>query len=227
MSGLGEIAASLRAGNVPFLANHNIAAALVKGDVERIEADAAHAIETLLDALVIDWRNDHNTRETPARVARMLVREVFRGRYTTPPEATSFANVHQADQIYVVGPIAVRSCCAHHLVPIIGQAWVGVIPGKDSLIGLSKHHRLVEWVFARPQIQEEAMQQAIDVLETAIGKPRGVGLIVRASHLCTSWRGVRDGDSLMVSSVMHGIFKDDAKARAELMTLIQGMGYRS
>ena len=194
-------------------------------DVQRaaIRRDVEGATVRLLEALRIDWKNDPNTRETPARVARMLVDETQRGRFHHPPKLTTFPNTRALDELYTVGPIAVRSTCSHHLVPILGAAWVGVIPG-DTLIGLSKFHRLTEWVMARPQIQEEAAVQLADEIERLI-RPQGLAVVVKAEHLCMTWRGVRDAGSKMVTSIMRGCLRDNAAARAEFMEAIKGQGY--
>lgn len=202
-------------------ANRSFAGNLSSDDMRDIEGDVAGCISELLDALRIE--RDHNTQDTPDRVARMLVREVFAGRYSEPPDLTDFPNTNELDQIYTVGPIIVRSCCAHHLLPILGSAWIGVIP-TDRLIGLSKFHRLTHWVMSRPQIQEEATHQLADALEQALA-PRALAVVIRAKHFCTAWRGVRDEPSLMVTSIMRGLFKEDPRARSEFMSLIAGMGY--
>lgn len=206
---------------MPFGANANVAAELRPGDLDQVQYEVEGHVAAMLDSLLIE--QDHNTEGTAARVAKMLVREVFAGRYQAKPSLTDFPNVSELDQIYVVGPIQVRSCCAHHLVPIMGQAWVGIVP-SERVIGLSKFHRLTEWIMGRPQIQEEATQQLADVIEDAV-KPRALGLVVRASHLCCAWRGVRDQDSLMTTSVMRGLFKTDGVSRGEFLTLIRGLGY--
>lgn len=190
---------------------------------ERVEMQRSVAdhVAGILDALKIE--QDHNTADTPERVARMWVREIFAGRYEPMPCLTDFPNAKGMDQLYAVGPVAVRSCCAHHLVPILGQAWIGVIPG-ERLIGLSKFHRITNWIMARPQIQEEATEQLAAVLDDCL-KPQGLGLIVRAKHFCTAWRGVRDEPSVMTTSVMRGLFRDDPAVRAEFMTLLGGMRF--
>lgn len=205
----------------PAPANRNIAAALTPDDLAAMQRDVARHVAGLLEALGI--APDHNTQATPGRVARMLINEVFAGRYQPMPELTDFPNIGPPDQLYAVGPIAVRSCCAHHLVPIIGQAWIGVLP-DERIIGLSKFHRLTEWIMARPQIQEEATEQLADALQQAIA-PLGLGVIVRARHLCCAWRGVRDEPSLMTTSVMRGSLRSKPEARAELMSLLAGMGF--
>ena len=195
---------------------------LTEAEIAAIESEVEGAVGSLLKALRI--APDHNTHDTPSRVARMLVRESMAGRYTQCPPLTDFPNARDVDQLYTVGPITVRSICAHHLVPIVGDAWIGVIPG-ERLIGLSKFHRVAAWIMARPQIQEEATEQLADALEKAI-EPRGLGVVVRASHLCCSWRGVRDDDSLMTTTVVRGLLKADALARGEFMATIAGMGFK-
>jgi GTP cyclohydrolase I len=181
----------------------------------------AEAVQRLLKELYIDVSNDHNTEGTAARVAKMYVTEVMKGRFTPEPDITAFPNAMRLDELYTTGPITVRSMCSHHLVPIIGKAWIGIIPGEDSVIGLSKFNRLVDWVFARPQIQEEATVQLADIIwEKA--KPKGLAVVVKATHMCMTWRGVRESmDSNMTTSVVRGAIKENAAARAEFFALIR------
>lgn len=187
-------------------------------DRRKIEADVLRASEALLDALRIRWREDHNTRDTPRRLAKMYVREVFRGRYESQPAVTYFPNVKALDELYTLGPITIRSTCSHHFVPIIGKCWIGVVPSK-RLIGISKFTRLVDWIMARPQIQEEAAVQIADLLEQLI-EPRGIAVVLKASHLCMTWRGVRDYGTEMTSSVMRGLFREAQTTRSEFLSLI-------
>lgn len=208
----------LRETGIPFAANDNISEVLRPGDLESIEAVVELAVKQVLHALVIDYTCDHNTRDTARRVAKMLVREVYRGRYEPCPDVTDFPNVKGLDELYTVGPITVRSACSHHMVPILGKAWIGVIPG-ERLIGLSKFARLTEWVMARPQIQEEAAVQLADLLEMLVA-PRALAVVIKAEHLCMSWRGVRDGDACMTTSVMRGLFREQLAARQEFLSMI-------
>ncbi len=210
--------ARIQASAGDFRANDNIARYLEEGDLAAIETEARAAVSQLLDALCIDQADDHNSRETAERVARMFVREVFKGRYTPQPLLTDFPNAKNLDELYTVGPIEVRSCCAHHLVPILGQAYVGVIPGA-RVMGLSKFARLCEWVLARPQIQEEAVVQFADALEQTL-KPQGLAVVIEAQHMCLSWRGVKDSSSCMTTSVMRGMFRQDPAARAEFLAFL-------
>ena len=148
-------------------ANDNIYSLLKNTDVEQVQKDVEEAMVALLNALQIDYLKDHNTIDTPKRVAKMYVQEVFKGRYTPLPKITTFPNVKKLDELYTVGPITLRSMCSHHFVPIIGTVHIGVIP-DETLIGLSKFNRIVDWVGSRPQIQEELVVQIADTIENLI-----------------------------------------------------------
>lgn len=206
-----------------FFANDNISNYINEHDLSQIRANVETAMIGVLDALVIDTENDHNTKETAKRVAKMYVDEVFKGRFLPAPKATDFPNAKQLNDIYTIGPITIRSACSHHLVPILGQAWIGVIPG-DRVIGISKFNRLTEWVMARPQIQEESTVQLADEIEKRIN-PQALAVVVKAQHMCMSWRGVKDNNSSMTTSVMRGLFLEDSDARNEFLNIIKGQGY--
>lgn len=208
----------LKLNGASMRANDNLAKYLDEAALAGIEADVADAVAQLLRALLIDAEEDHNTKGTPERVARMYVREVFKGRYLPPPDITDFPNAMHLDEVYTVGPIAVRSACSHHLVPIVGHAWVAIKP-SDRVIGLSKFNRLVDWVMSRPQIQEEATVMLADAIEEMI-EPEGLAVVIKAQHLCMSWRGVKDSDTTMTTSIMRGIFRDKPASRAEVMALL-------
>jgi GTP cyclohydrolase I len=218
-----DIKQKIREAGGSFLANDNIADYLTPADINDIHANVYSAMVNLLDALVIDTENDHNTIETAKRVTKMYIQEVFKGRYEKAPKITDFPNAKNLDQIYTIGPITIRSACSHHLVPILGQAWIGVIPG-ERVIGISKFNRLTEWIMARPQIQEESTVQLADEIEKRIN-PKALAVVVKAQHMCMSWRGVRDTGSSMTTSVMRGLFRDDIAAREEFLSIIKGQGY--
>jgi GTP cyclohydrolase I len=209
----------LLAARAPYLANDNIAAHLEPGDLDAMEVEVAGKVEDLLRALVIDVDNDHNTKGTAERVARMYLQEVFKGRYHQPPRLTDFPNAKDLDQVYTVGPITVRSACSHHLVPILGKCWVGIKP-SERVIGLSKFVRLAEWVFSRPHIQEEAVMILADEIERLV-KPVGLVVIVKAQHYCMKWRGVREPETSMVTSVVRGEFRDKPHMKDEFLKLIE------
>jgi GTP cyclohydrolase I len=202
-----------------YFANDNISKYLEHGELEQLEKELIPQLENVLKGLVIDTTNDHNTQETAKRIAKMYIREVFKGRYLEQPTVTDFPNAKNLDQIYTLGPITVRSACSHHMVPIIGQAWIGIIPSK-RVIGISKFIRLTEWVMARPQIQEEATIQLADLIEDLI-KPIGLAIVIKAQHECMIWRGVKETETSMVTSVMRGEFMKDSDARAECLKLME------
>lgn len=217
-----EIKDRLIAANAPFFANDNISKYINPEDMDELSLEVEDRVKALLQSLVIDVENDHNTKDTAKRVAKMYLKEVFEGRYVECPKATDFPNAKQVDEIYAVGPITIRSACSHHLAPIMGKAWVGVIPG-DRVIGLSKFNRIAHWVLSRPQIQEEAVVQLADELEAKM-KPHALGVMIKASHFCGCWRGVKD-DSEMTTSVMRGLFLSEHSARSELLQIFGGMGF--
>ena len=210
----------IQAKKARFHANDNIAQFIQPGDLEGLVDEVAVKMQGVLESLVIDTDSDHNTRNTSQRVAKMFVNEVFNGRYVEQPTLTKFPNVSHLNELMIIGPITVRSACSHHLCPIMGRVWIGVLPSKESaLIGLSKYSRITEWVMCRPQIQEEAVVHLADMLEKKI-RPIGVAIVMDADHFCMQWRGVKDLDSKMVNSVMRGAFLKDANLRREFLALM-------
>lgn len=210
----------LKAGRERFHANDNIAAYIRPGELEQLLDEVAGKMQGVLDSLVIDTENDHNTQDTARRVAKMYVGEVFKGRYVAQPPVTEFPNVERLNELMIVGPITVRSACSHHFCPIIGRVWIGVMPNEHSnLIGLSKYVRLTEWIMSRPQIQEEAVTHVADLLQDKMS-PDGLAIVMEADHFCMQWRGVKDMDSRMINSVMRGSFLKDANLRREFLALV-------
>jgi len=215
-----RIRARLQAAGERFHANDSIHAYIEPGELDALQAEVELKLKDVLRALVIDTDSDHNTQDTAKRVAKMFVREVFHGRYAPMPSVTQFPNIEQLNELMIVGPVTVRSACSHHLCPIIGRVWVGVMPNESSaLIGLSKYARLVEWVMSRPQIQEEAITQLADLLQAKM-QPDGLAIVMRADHYCMQWRGVKDMDSQMTNSVMRGSFLKDSNLRREFLALL-------
>lgn len=204
-----------------FHANENIAD-FVHGEAElaALEAEVSEKLQGVLESLVIDTASDHNTQATARRVARMFVNETFRGRYRHLPPLAEFPNAERLNELMIVGPIRVRSACSHHLVPILGRLWVGVLPNESSnLIGLSKYSRIADWIMSRPQIQEEAIIQLADELERRM-RPDGLALVLEADHFCMQWRGVKD-ESHMTNSVMRGAFLKNPELRKEFLQLVK------
>ncbi len=203
-----------------FFANDNISAFVEDGEHEALEAEVAERFEAVLRSLVIDVDNDHNTRDTARRVARMYLNEVFAGRYRAAPSVTEFPNISSLNELLIVGPLTIRSACSHHFCPIMGRLWIGLMPNQHSnLIGLSKYARVAEWIMTRPQIQEEAVTQLADHLMAQV-KPDGLAIVMEADHFCMQWRGVKDNGSKMVNSLMRGAFLKDPALRREFLALI-------
>jgi GTP cyclohydrolase I len=216
----GRIRARLQQKGQRFHANDNISAFIEPGELEELLREVEGKVSGLLESLVIDVAQDHNTRETARRVAKMYVNEVFRGRYVPLPPVTEFPNAEHLNELMIMGPITVRSACSHHLCPIMGRLYIGVMPNQDSaLIGLSKYSRIAEWIMSRPQIQEEAIIQLADVLVSMV-KPNGLAVVMEADHFCMHWRGVKDNASKMTNSVMRGVFLKDGALRREFLSLI-------
>tara|TARA_B100000949_G_scaffold107450_1_gene95433 strand:- start:1369 stop:2034 length:666 start_codon:yes stop_codon:yes gene_type:complete len=201
--------------------NDNISSIISGSDIFAIQKNVEHHFQKVLDALLIDTENDHNTNETAKRVAKMLVHEVFAGRYEPKPRITSFPNANQYDQLYLTGPIKIRSTCAHHFQPIVGNAWIGVFPGKN-VIGLSKFNRLVDWIASRPQIQEEMTVQIADLIEEET-QAEGIAVVVKAEHMCLTHRGVKEHESDMTTSIVRGSLREIESQKREFFTLLKGM----
>jgi GTP cyclohydrolase I len=207
-----------------FNANDNIADFIEPGELAALLDEVEVKMRGVLDSLVIDTENDHNTANTARRVAKMYLNEVFRGRYVPAPAITEFPNAEHLNELMIVGPITVRSACSHHFCPVIGSIWIGVLPNEHTnVIGLSKYARLAEWVMGRPQIQEEAVVQLADLIQEKT-QPDGLAIVMEASHYCMSWRGVKDMDSKMINSVMRGVFLKDPNLRREFLSLIPKKG---
>lgn len=203
-----------------FHANDNIAAFIEPGELEKLLDEVELKMQGVLDSLVIDTEQDHNTNNTARRVAKMYLNEVFKGRYVAAPPITEFPNAEHLNELMIVGPITVRSACSHHFCPVIGQVWIGVMPNEHTnVIGLSKYARLAEWIMGRPQIQEEAVVQLADLIQSKT-QPDGLAIVMEASHYCMGWRGVKDLDSKMINSVMRGVFLKDPNLRREFLALI-------
>ena len=203
-----------------YHANDNIADYIEPGELDELRAEVEAKMQEVLRSLVIDTDSDHNTNDTARRVAKMFVGEVFKGRYVQMPSVTEFPNASRLNELMIVGPVKVRSACSHHLCPILGKVWIGVLPNEHSnLIGLSKYARICDWIMSRPQIQEEAVTMLANELQARV-KPDGLAIVMEADHFCMHWRGVKDDESMMTNSVMRGSFLKDPNLRREFLSLL-------
>jgi len=181
-----------------------------------------HLIEDLLKWMGEDPKRQ-GLRETPMRVLRAW-REMTQGYHETPERILSreFTLPYNQDQVIACTWIDFHSTCEHHLLPFSGVAHVGYLPKEHHgrVVGLSKLARLVDCFARRLQIQERLTCQIADTLNQVL-QPRGVAVIIQAQHLCMVCRGVRKHESVMVTSAMHGVFREEGPARSEFMRLIE------
>jgi GTP cyclohydrolase I len=183
-------------------------------DQDRIRA----AVREILLAVGEDPDRE-GLRETPDRVARMYA-EVFAGLHSDPRELLRKTFTQKYDEMVLVKDIQFASFCEHHLLPFMGKAHIAYLP-NGKIVGLSKLARLVEMLARRPQVQERMTEELADMLTEELD-PRGVAVIVEASHSCMTVRGVRKPDSSCTTSAMRGQFRDHQPTRAELMSLVYG-----
>ena len=183
---------------------------------------ASNAFGLFLDALKCDWRNDPNSDNTPHRVAKAYVNDLWAGRYNGPPNITAFPS-DGYDGMVFEGGIPLTSMCSHHHQTIMGKVHIAYIPGNDShVIGLSKLNRLVEHFARRGAIQEQLTVAIHNSIDTIINDNKGVAVMIDAMHNCVSCRGVKHGGASMKTSKLTGAFKDDASTRSEYYEFVKG-----
>lgn len=177
-----------------------------KDDALKIEL-ISKKFEDIIKILGLDLNND-SIKDTPNRVAKMYVNEIFKGlNPKNKPEVTVFENTYHYHTPLIELNIPFTSFCEHHFVPIQGKANIAYIP-KDYVIGLSKIHRLVDFYARRPQVQERLTMQITQELVTILGT-NDVGVVLKASHSCISCRGVEDLGSSTLTSAFGGQLKND------------------
>jgi len=175
-------------------------------------ARAERAAASFLDALGVPGDTDA-TAATPRRMAQAYAELLTPRSFAL----TTFPNDENYDELVLASGIPVQSVCEHHMLPFVGTAHVGYLPG-ERILGLSKLARLVELFARRPQVQERLTTQVADWLQTHL-QPRGVGVVVEAEHLCMTLRGVRSGNTTTTTSTLRGALREDARSRAEFLAL--------
>ena len=175
-------------------------------------ARAERAAASFLDALGVPGDTDA-TAATPRRMAQAYAELLTPRSFAL----TTFPNDENYDELVLASGIPVQSVCEHHMLPFVGTAHVGYLPG-ERILGLSKLARLVELFARRPQVQERLTTQVADWLQTHL-QPRGVGVVVEAEHLCMTLRGVRAGNTTTTTSTLRGALREDARSRAEFLAL--------
>lgn len=185
-----------------------------KDKIAEIEKHFSHIMQVL--GLDLD---DDSLMETPKRVAKMYVNEIFWGLdYDAFPKCTTVDNKMKYDEMVVERNVNVQSNCEHHFVVIDGLATVAYIP-KQKVLGLSKINRIVEYFSKRPQIQERLTEQIYHALSFIL-ETENVAVVIDAQHYCVKSRGVEDTGSSTVTSKLGGCFKSDPAVRAEFMNIV-------
>lgn len=201
----------------------NVETPLRDGAFDQSDEDKMAIIEesfaTILHTLGLDL-NDDSIRDTPRRVAKMYVKEIFHGLHPDEqPGISVFDNAYQYNKMLVEKNITVMSACEHHLMPIIGKAHVAYI-SSGKVIGLSKLNRIVNYYSRRPQVQERLTKQILCALQDAL-ETEDVIVMIEAKHLCVSFRGIQDESSTTVTTEYAGAF-DEIEKRREFMEFVKG-----
>jgi GTP cyclohydrolase I len=180
------------------------------------QTNIGHHFKSIMEILKLDM-DDDSLKDTPKRVAKMYMKEVFYGLdYGNFPAITTVENKFKVDEM-VATKCTVMSLCEHHFVPFIGTAWVGYIP-KTKILGLSKFNRIVDFFCRRPQVQERLTAQISTALSVVL-ETEDIGLVIKAEHLCVKLRGVKDQAGVTVTSKMTGKFMTVPSARQEFLDL--------
>jgi len=207
-----------------FFAGDNISEYLHDSDRDHLINEATEAFELVLDRLLIDRENDPNSHDTARRLAKMYFNEIMAGRYEPKPDATAFPNEanHEMDEPYdgmLVVRSELKSMCSHHHQPVSGVAYIGIL-AANKLIGLSKYTRIAQWCARRGTLQEElAMDIAREIM--CATDSQDVGVYIQATHGCCENRGIMAHSSLTQTTVLKGLFKQDAGTKKEFMDNIK------
>lgn len=188
--------------------------AFEKSPQEKIEI-IQHHFHQIMETLGMDM-NDDSLKDSPKRVAKMYVNEIFGGLLPeNKPGISTFSNKYKYRQMLVEKDITVYSFCEHHFLPIIGKAHVAYI-SNGEVIGLSKINRIVDYYSKRPQVQERLTMQIVDALKMALGT-KDVACIIDAKHLCVNCRGIKDTASSTITAELSGIFRTNPITRQEFL----------
>lgn len=182
--------------------------------ISSIESD----FKKIMITLGLDLTDD-SLKGTPKRVAKMFVKEIFKGiKPENMPKMSTFENKYKYNQMLVEKDIAVYSTCEHHFLPIVGKAHIGYI-SNGRVLGLSKMNRIVEYYAKRPQVQERLTMQIVKAMQHSLST-MDVACVIEAKHLCVNSRGIQDIDSSTVTAELGGMFGTDPNTRREFLHYI-------
>ena len=169
----------------------------------------------ILEGMGFDWKKDPHMSQTPSRAMRAMVTEICSGLFEDPPVMTTFPLEGNSNMV-ISRKIPIKSLCAHHLLPFIGYATVAYIP-RETILGLSKLSRAVEYMMRRPQVQEQLTENIADFLQAQLDGPIGIGVVIQSRHFCMELRGVKH-ESEVLTSTLRGEF-EKAEVRSEFLHL--------
>lgn len=200
------ISNNLRLNGAEFKASDSVADYLIEGDLETLVDEATSAFEKVLKTLLIDTKNDPNSKDTARRLAKMYFYEIMSGRYLPRPVIAAFPNTgdNKYDGMLVVRS-EIKSVCAHHHQPVTGICYIGIIPG-EMVIGLSKYSRIAQWCARRGTLQEELTKQILKEIKL-ITKSNDVAVHIEAKHGCCENRGIMANSSLTQTTILSGEFE--------------------
>ena len=197
---------------------------LTEVEKEKMIEEAAEAYGKFLDALACDWRNDPNSADTPRRVAKAYVRDLWKGRYDAMSDITAFPS-DGYDGIVQESMIPVESMCSHHHQRIGGRVHIAYVPSKDGkVVGLSKLNRIVDHFGRRGAIQEQLTVAIHNAINKICEGNLGVAVMIDATHNCVSCRGVKHSGASMQTAKLSGCFLNEDSARAEFYKNIELAG---
>ncbi|MBE2896533.1 GTP cyclohydrolase I FolE [Pasteurellaceae bacterium HPA106] len=187
--------------------------------LDQRRAQIEQHMKSVLELIGLDLSDD-SIEQTPARLAKMYLDEIFTGMdYANFPKITTIRNRMQVSEMVLVNDVTLTSTCEHHFVTIDGKVSVAYYP-KEWVIGLSKINRVVAFLAQRPQVQERLTEQILTALQTIL-QTDDVAVYVKATHFCVKCRGIKDSNSYTVTSAFGGVFLQDRETRKEFLSLIE------
>jgi GTP cyclohydrolase I len=205
-----------------IIKSEGVERSLTPEEKQFIIEDATDAYGKFLDALGVDWRNDPNSSDTPRRVAKAYVNDLWKGRYEVLGEVTAFPS-DGYNGIVMERDIPIVSMCSHHHQTIQGRCHIAYVPGPQTkVIGLSKLNRVVEHFSRRGAIQEQLTMAIHNAMDKLIEGNEGIMVMIHATHNCVSCRGVKHQGASMMTSEVSGVFADHAKtAKQEVLEMLK------
>lgn len=187
-------------------------------DKDQRRGEIEHHMREVMHLIGLDLTDD-SLEETPKRIAKMFIDEIFSGLdYANFPKITNIQNRMQVSEMVLVNDVTLTSTCEHHFVTIDGLVSVAYYP-KNWVIGLSKINRIISFFAQRPQVQERFTEQVLLAFQTIL-ETEDVAVYVKATHFCVKCRGIKDSNSYTVTSAFGGVFLNDRETRKEFLTAI-------